>query len=353
MLTDRITLSPTADPEPEDYLSTSLGVIFPDDITNQHGDSSTPVIYTSPTFGKIFLSLADPVGEGSRRLFAQYLWNAGVFVAVGLEDALTTSSSSSGDGVRSGTGMGGEMGTGTGARTERGRWMQKDAWDVRSETVLELGAGTGLAGIIAAKAGAKEVFITDYPAEEVLANLSVNVERNLSPEEQKRCYVKGHEWGFVPGFDDAQAEEQKVVHGSKGEGKSQTAHGMDFPKYYAKHFSRLLLADTLWMPAQHANLHRSISYFLSANGYAIVVAGFHTGRAKMAPFFDAQALAAVGLEVESIVEKDPTGREREWKSAERGNGEEGRENLSERKRWLVIAVLRRVGGQDGDEGERE
>src|SRR5271154_2184935 len=92
MLTDRITLSPTSPsaPEPEDYLSSSIGVIFPDDITNQHGDPSTPVIYTSPLFGTIFLSLADPAGEGSRRLFAPYLWKAGIEIAFGWGDAVTS-----------------------------------------------------------------------------------------------------------------------------------------------------------------------------------------------------------------------------------------------------------------------
>lgn len=396
MLTDRITLLPTADLEPEDYLSTALGVIFPDDITNQHGDPSTPVIYSSPAFGKIFLSLADPVGEGSRRLFAQYLWNAGVYVAVGLEDAVVrpdggregegegeSEEDGKGDGkhevvegegkddsVEPGRGMGGENWTSLAAERGNGRPKrgEKSPWDVLSETVLELGAGTGLAGMVAAKAGAKEVIITDYPAEEVLANLKANVERNLSPEERERCVVRGHEWGVVPGFDESSSKPHghgAVVDGGvqdspervsdasplKGhqvvqETGSDTSTDTDaFPaSHHHQHFTRVLLADCLWMPSQHANLHRSISHFLSPAGCAVVVAGFHTGRAKMAPFFDAAALAAAGLEVESIVEEDPTGRQREWRVREAGAEEEGREDLSERKRWLVVAVLRRLRG---------
>jgi nicotinamide N-methyltransferase len=382
MLTDRITLSPTSDPEPEDYLSTSLGVIFPDDITNQHGDPSTPVIYTSPTFGRIFLSLADPVGEGSRRLFAQYLWNAGVYVAVEIEDVLTQtvpslSPTGEGRGDEVGGGLGGGMGTSTstgresGRGEDRGKGKEKDPWDVRHEAVLELGAGAGLAGIIASKAGAKEVVITDYPAEEVLSNLRGNVERNLTLKERERCVVRRHEWGVVPGFDDSSDHGSNnevfkgIVKGSLGKTseasledtgaaqepeKTRSTEPESFPAAYHQHFTRLLIADCLWLPSQHSSLHRSIAYLLSPTGYALVVAGFHTGRAKMAGFFDAEALAAVGLEVQSIVEKDPVGREREWRSREGGESgkggdgreEEGRrENLSERKRWLVVAVLRR------------
>jgi hypothetical protein len=62
MLTDKIRLSGPESNDPEDILSSSLGVIFPDDITNQHGDASNSVIYLSPAFGPITLTLADPQG---------------------------------------------------------------------------------------------------------------------------------------------------------------------------------------------------------------------------------------------------------------------------------------------------
>jgi hypothetical protein len=42
------------------------------------------------------------------------------------------------------------------------------------------------------------------------------------------------------------------------------------------------------------------------------------------------------------VEKDAVGREREWRCKELGDMGEGREDLSERKRWLVVALLRKV-----------
>jgi hypothetical protein len=81
----------------------------------------------------------------------------------------------------------------------------------------------------------------------------------------------------------------------------------------------------------------SISWFLSPGGRAWVVSGFHTGRAKMRGFYDAALLAEKGMEVESIVERDPEGIERAWVT------DRGFEDVTERKRWLVISVLRKRG----------
>jgi predicted nicotinamide N-methyase len=49
--------------------------------------------------------------------------------------------------------------------------VQGRDWSVDGERALELGAGTGLAGILAGLEGAREVVISDYPAPEVLENL--------------------------------------------------------------------------------------------------------------------------------------------------------------------------------------
>src|SRR5438045_7851192 len=73
-----------------------------------------------------------------------------------------------------------------------------------------------------------------------------------------------------------------------------------FSKLYKHSFTRLLVADCLWMPHQHTNLQRSISWFLNPDGRAWVIAGFHTGRAKMAGFFSKADLKMAGLEVERI-----------------------------------------------------
>ncbi|KFY42592.1 hypothetical protein V494_02341 [Pseudogymnoascus sp. VKM F-4513 (FW-928)] len=279
MLTDKIRLSGPETTDPEDYFGESLGVIFPDDITNQHGDPDHAVIYSSPRFGDIKLELADPKGDDNRKLFSHFLWNSGLQLAEFIE------------------------GEGT--------------WDVKGKRVLELGAGTGLSGLVAARAGAESVIITDYPAPEVVANIRKNVEVNL-PEGMRigkegnpaTCFVEGHEWGKLP-------EEDSFVQGHKGS------------------FDVILVADCLWMPWQHSALMESIAWFLNPGGKAWVVSGFHTGRPKMAGFYNAELLAKHGMEVESIIERDPEGREREWVT------DRGVEDVSERKRWLVISVLRK------------
>ncbi|ELR06738.1 hypothetical protein GMDG_00355 [Pseudogymnoascus destructans 20631-21] len=256
MLTDKIRLSGPETTDPEDYFGQSLGVIFPDDITNQHGDPYHAVIYLSPRFGEIKLELANPQGGG---------------------------------------------------------------WDVKGKKALELGAGTGLSGLVAARAGAESVIITDYPAPEVVANIKKNVEVNL-PEELRigregnpaTCLVEGHEWGKL-------SEDDDFVQNHKGS------------------FDVILVADCLWMPWQHKELMKSIAWFLGPGGKAWVVSGFHTGRVKMRGFYNAELLTEHGLEVESIVERDPEGREREWVT------DRGVEDVTERKRWLVISVLRKRG----------
>lgn len=196
-----------------------------------------------------------------------------------------------------------------------------EEWDVTGQRVLELGAGTGLAGIISGLSGAKEVVISDYPAPEVLANVRANVDRNAEPSREGRglleaygkiepgkCKVEGHEWGVLSD---------------------------DFAKANESRFDRLLVADCLWMPWQHESLQRSIRHFMSDQGRAWVVAGFHTGRLKMAPFFDRSSLAERGLEIEKIWEKNAEGRDREWVE------DRGFEDATERKRWLAIGVLKR------------
>ena len=167
-----------------------------------------------------------------------------------------------------------------------------------------------------ALAGAEEVVISDYPAPEILANISINVNKNVSQPKLSKTSVRGHEWGVLKD---------------------------DFSSTYANSFSRIIAADCLWMPHEHRSLAQSMLHFLAHNDKAMVwvIAGFHTGRAKLAPFFD--AVREEGLEIESIWERDVDGHEREWRKERDG----GKEDVTGGKRWLVVAVLRRrrrVGG---------
>ena len=78
-----------------------------------------------------------------------------------------------------------------------------------------------------------------------------------------------------------------------------------------------------------------LHFLMDPGGRVLAIAGFHTGRTKLASFF--QIAEEEGLEVEEIYEEDAEGVRREWAKERDG----GRENVTERKRWLVIAVLKR------------
>ena len=86
------------------------------------------------------------------------------------------------------------------------------------------------------------------------------------------------------------------------------------------------------MESQHDNLAKSVKALLARDGELLVVAGFHTGRDKVAGFFD--AAEKVGLVGIKITEKDVEGVEREWVR------DRGQEDPVERKRWLAIGVFK-------------
>ncbi|KAK5014333.1 hypothetical protein LTR60_003277 [Cryomyces antarcticus] len=160
-LTDliRVVQPATATPEIEDIFSASLGLIFTDDLRNQHGDPGATIVYRPSSArirdkiengrqerrsgglqtgatdndeevdrlavnfgvsgGEIELSVADPKGEDERRLFAHYLWNAGILMA----EMIAAASEHDTEGI---------------AGREHTRWS------VQGEIVLELGAGAEL-----------------------------------------------------------------------------------------------------------------------------------------------------------------------------------------------------------------
>jgi predicted nicotinamide N-methyase len=72
---------------------------------------------------------------------------------------------------------------------------------VGDKRVLELGAGTGLPSICAARAGAASVVCTDYAECGLVARLRENVARNAAATAiGTRVSVAGHTWG--KGIDD-------------------------------------------------------------------------------------------------------------------------------------------------------
>ncbi|KAK3897901.1 hypothetical protein C8A05DRAFT_19422 [Staphylotrichum tortipilum] len=308
-LTSRLSHPPTTTTDPEDHFASSLGVIFPDDVTNQHSapDDANTILYTSPHLpSPISLRLACAHEEADRYLFSHYLWNAGLLLAELIEaDTLklpppppppATDTAREKTAIAPGAGM----------------------FDVSGLRTIEFGAGTGLPSIVAALAGARGVVATDYPSRVVLEALQGNLDAAVQEKKAaagaftvEEVRVEGHAWGEL---DTAFAQE--------GRGR----------------FDRVMAADVLWMPWQHENLRRSIAWFLKEgrSAKAWVIGGFHTGRETTGAFFEREALAEVGLEVEHLWERDCDGLEREWA------WDRGMEEASIRKRWLAVGVLRRI-----------
>ncbi|KAG6008800.1 hypothetical protein E4U21_003829 [Claviceps maximensis] len=292
--------------EPEDYFSASLGVIFPDDVTCQHGDAEHSLVYTSPYLPKaLHLELANPADEEDRRLFSHFLWNSSLLLAELVErDSLGVAADATA--------------TATPAQSHN---PGAPTFDIKGKSVLELGAGTALPSIMAGLLGASRVVATDYPAPAVLHALRQNMTRNIQPDlsppdarttPQSCIAVHAHSWGDFASSGLAQTDRHS--------------------------FDRVIAVDCLWMPWQHENLRRSIHHFLrrdDPDARCWVLASFHTGRHNMRGFFDAAALAAHALVVDAIWERDCDGRERAWTW-------DREDDISVRKRWQVICLLKRI-----------
>lgn len=73
--------------------------------------------------------------------------------------------------------------------------IKSDKFFVRGESVLELGAGSGLPGLMAILQGAQFVVLSDYSSPELLANLERNVQENIPDPLRHAITVEGHIWG--------------------------------------------------------------------------------------------------------------------------------------------------------------
>ncbi|PKS11674.1 hypothetical protein jhhlp_001825 [Lomentospora prolificans] len=308
-LTNRL-VPETPDTDPEDFLSSSLAVIFPDAVANQHGDADTALIYTSPVLPRpLRIQLADPPKEEERQLFGHYLWNASLLAAEFIE-----------------AGTAGAPAVPPAQKAAHNKTFllspDKAIFDVKGKHVIELGAGTALPSMMAALLGAAQVTVTDYPSPALLATLRDNIKNNVTrdnvPEGGAASFcedvvVEGHGWGEIDAFAETKRRAYDIV----------------------------IAADCLWMPWQHTNLQTSIAHFLkpvsvNPSARAWVIAGFHTGRHQMRGFFDPASLAAKGLEVEHMWEVDCVGVEREWVVEREG------EDVATRRRWLAVGILKSV-----------
>jgi nicotinamide N-methyltransferase len=124
--------------------------------------------------------------------------------------------------------------------------------NVEDKTLLELGAAAGIPSILACRKGAI-VTASDYPDSDLLLKLKNNLARNCTRE----AIVKGHCWGdSSDGFIESSGQ-----------------------------FDVILMADTLWMRDQHANLLSDLKLLLKPNGIILGVCGLHSGKACVDAFF--------------------------------------------------------------------
>lgn len=184
--------------------------------------------------------------------------------------------------------------------------------------------GAGLPSVISVLSSASHVTITDHPSSPAfLGAIEYNIRTNIPARQRENIVSTSHEWGAL---------DNQFARDNKGR------------------FSRIIAADCLWMMDQHANLARTLQWFLrpdddddenKSGGRAWVVAGLHTGRAIVAHFFE--SAEAQGLEVESIYERDINTaneeeqgeRRREWAAVREDEGP------GNRQRWCVVAVLKK------------
>ncbi|KAJ5655703.1 hypothetical protein N7507_007653 [Penicillium longicatenatum] len=304
---------------PEDILESFIAHLFPDDAHAWHGDPGQHLLYSSPHYGDLEIAVPsypeqsnkpsekatekEKVEDGandvdnSRKLFAHFVWNSGLVVAEGVENAHVLQTE--------------------GTAVTEAQKETIDIWNVKGESVLELGAGAALPSLICALANASKVTATDHPSSPALkGTIGYNMDHNLSkrtPTPSAEVSIHPHEWGVLT---DTFAEQNKGG------------------------YSRIIAADCFWMVSQHENITRTMQWFLAPGGKVWIVAGFHTGRAIVAGFFE-MALKH-GFEIEKIFERDQV------KSGE--HGEEIRrewlpvrddESIESRRRWCVVAVLKR------------
>ncbi|MCJ1440013.1 MAG: hypothetical protein MMC23_000495 [Stictis urceolatum] len=289
--------TPNAPSDPEDILSSSLSLLYPTAAQNQHGIPGGTITYTSPPLSPIKLHLSDPPSEESRRLFAHYVWNASLFLAEAISD---------------------------------GSWFRqlppdsrcrREDWSVAGQRVLELGAGSALPSIVAhlsPRGPSEETVATDHPGPALMRSIEGNLRDNVPEGRMGRSRCAGHAWGEMEGA---------------------------FAEGHRGYFSRIVAADTLWLPDVHLPLARSMAWFLKRGrgdgglgggqgvrvGRVWVVAGFHTGRERMRGFFD--VIGKVRLKVLRRWEVDVDGAEREWADIREEEG------IGEGARWVVVAVL--------------
>ncbi|KAI8581836.1 hypothetical protein K450DRAFT_231384 [Umbelopsis ramanniana AG] len=127
-------------------------------------------------------------------------------------------------------------------------YIQEEKFQMANKTVLELGSGAGLPGILAAKMGAS-VCLSDYPDPVITANLAHNVNENF--HDPARCKVVPHAWG---------TDVKDLLESNSG-----------------ALFDVILLSDVVWISDQHKNLLETCTKTLCSHGRVYLTCGVHSG----------------------------------------------------------------------------
>ncbi|KAJ5735089.1 uncharacterized protein N7483_000214 [Penicillium malachiteum] len=292
---------------PEDHFETFLAHLFPDDVSSFHGVPGEHLLYSSPRYGDLDIMVPSypEKTEGSntldedRQLQAHFLWSAGMIIAESVESADVPQSALAD------------------TETDSEDSSLREIWSARGESVLEFGAGAALPSLICALANASSITVTDHPSSpSLLGAVNFNLTHNLRSRKWEsvgpEISIHPHQWGILS---DPFAIENKA------------------------RFTRIIAADCYWMPLQHENLCESLQWFLAPGGKVWMTAGFHTGRPIVAKFFE--TAKKYGLAVQCIWERDLIGADgtgevrRDWVPVREDEGPENR------KRWCVVAVLKR------------
>jgi len=135
-----------------------------------------------------------------------------------------------------------------------------------ARTVLELGAGGGLPGLVAAKCGAQKVVLTDYPDQALVDNLVLNVERNVEMERRGIVCVLGYVWGhpLEPLLEVLDSSDVLV----RVADTSASASASPF-------FDLILLSDLIFNHSQHRALLTTCERALATGGCVLVFYTHH------------------------------------------------------------------------------
>ncbi|GAA6061385.1 hypothetical protein JCM10212_000645 [Sporobolomyces blumeae] len=251
----------------------------------RHGLPGEPFTYVSPLRSPCPLVLSvsiPPVRHAA--LYANYVWNASVLLA---------------------------------------DKVANDEIDVEGRTVVELGCGVGLAGIVAACKDAEQVVLSDYDDPSMLADLCDSLDESVPTPARARIVVVGHSFR------------------SSTDALTRVCPRSDF----------VFVSDCIWTPSLHAPLLDTLVSLLSTSPNAEIhmTAGFHTGRRVVREFVEqahsrgivfkpgtrAVEISVVG-EVRSLEWGEPPGIKPGTKEGSLVAAEERQE---ERNRWTFYGVF--------------